>query len=150
MAANVNVMTAIKPPNLTPDQLTGLQVEVSARQNLLRQIIIGFERRYRCSLEELERKLENMEISEHPAWEDSIEWRNAVEQLVHLGINNPRPAPKSGLKVCHSSETSNLLSSRPEIRSFRRMIPTRRVQSRANLRRPKRVQGNFCRGVVGI
>ena len=84
MAANVNVMTAIKPPNLTPDQLTGLQVEVSARQNLLRQIIIGFERRYRCSLEELERKLENMEISEHPAWEDSIEWRNAVEQLERI------------------------------------------------------------------
>ena len=87
MAANVNVMTAIKPPNLTPDQLTGLQVEVSARQNLLRQIIIGFERRYRCSLEELERKLENMEISEHPAWEDSIEWRNAVEQLERIQLS---------------------------------------------------------------
>ena len=68
--------------------------------------------------------------------------------VVQLGINNPRPAPKSGLKVCHSSETSNLLSSGPEIRSFRRMIPTRRVQSRANLRRPKRVTGKFSRGVL--
>ncbi len=87
MAVKVNLMTAIKPPNLTSDQLTGLQVEVSARQNLFHQIIIGFERRYRCSLEELERKLEHMEIEEHPAWEDSIEWRNAVEQLEQIQLS---------------------------------------------------------------
>ena len=76
----VNV-SSIKLPNITPDKLESLQNDVSVRKNLLRQLIQTFEARYNCSLAELESKLENMEIDEHPAWEDSIEWRNAVEQL---------------------------------------------------------------------
>lgn len=74
-------VSAVEPPNITPAKLESLQSDASARKELLRQWIETFEARYQCSLEALERKLENVEIEEHPAWEDSIEWRNAVEQL---------------------------------------------------------------------
>ena len=43
-----------------------------------------FKRKYQCSLEAFERKLENLEVPEHPGWEESIEWRNAVEQLERI------------------------------------------------------------------
>ncbi len=33
---------------------------------------------------DLERKLENLAVPEHPGWEESIEWRNAVEQLERI------------------------------------------------------------------
>ena len=52
----------------------------------LRQIIGHFEGKYQCSLETFERKLENLEVPEHPGWEESIEWRNAVEQLDRLEL----------------------------------------------------------------
>jgi hypothetical protein len=68
-------------------ELESLRREVHARKNLLLQIIQTFESRYECSLEELERKLENREIDEHPAWEDSIEWRNAVEQFDRIQLS---------------------------------------------------------------
>jgi hypothetical protein len=69
------------------DKLESLRREVHARKNLLLQIIQTFESRYECSLEELERKLESREIDEHPAWEDSIEWRNAVEQFDRIQLS---------------------------------------------------------------
>jgi hypothetical protein len=68
-------------PHFTQSKLESLRYGVSIRQQLLHQIITTFETRYNCSLSELEGKLENLEIDEHPAWEDSIEWRNGVEQL---------------------------------------------------------------------
>ncbi len=82
----VNV-SAIKPPNITPDELESLQNDVRVRKNLLCQRIEAFEARYNCSLVELERQLENRAIDEHPTWEDSIEWRNAVEQLDRIELS---------------------------------------------------------------
>jgi ABC-type phosphate transport system auxiliary subunit len=71
-------------PNFTPQKLESLRSGDRYRRQLLHQIVTVFETRYNCSLSELERKLENLEIDEHPAWEDSIEWRNGVEQLEHI------------------------------------------------------------------
>ena len=68
-------------PNISANALAGLQQQVQGRRKLLEQQIAVFEKRYQCSLPELEQKLETQEIEEHPAWEDSIEWRNALEQL---------------------------------------------------------------------
>jgi hypothetical protein len=78
---NIVDVSAVKLPNITLDELANLQNDIEARQGFLRQRINVFEARYHCSLSELEQQLENREIAEHPAWEDSIEWRNAFEQL---------------------------------------------------------------------
>ncbi len=45
-------------------------------------VIARFERKYRCSLEELEARIERegVPVDDHEIWEDSIEWRNAVEE----------------------------------------------------------------------
>ena len=68
-------------PNISASKLANLQSEVQSRRKLLQQRLAAFERQYDCRLPELEQKLANQEIEEHPAWEDSIEWRNALEQL---------------------------------------------------------------------
>ncbi len=80
MTQNITA-SSLTLPDITPDKLQRLNYDILNRQQILRQIISAFEARYGSSLPELERKLENREIEEHPAWEDSIEWRNALEQL---------------------------------------------------------------------
>jgi len=49
-------------------------------------IVKKFEKKYGCSLEELERRIERegVPVDDHEIWEDSIEWRNAVEELGKL------------------------------------------------------------------
>ena len=49
-------------------------------------IVKKFEKKYGCSLEELERRIEKegVPIDNHEIWEDSIEWRNAIEELEKL------------------------------------------------------------------
>ncbi len=68
-------------PDITVGSLKQLNIDVCNRERVLRQRILTFESRYSGSLVDLDRKLNTLEIEEHPAWEDSIEWRNAVEQL---------------------------------------------------------------------
>ncbi|MCB0176447.1 MAG: hypothetical protein KDJ97_38470 [Anaerolineae bacterium] len=77
-----------KLPNISAGELANLQQEVRARETLLQQRIAVFEKQYQCSLLELEQKLEAQEIAEHPAWEDSIEWRNALEQLEQIKLSS--------------------------------------------------------------
>jgi hypothetical protein len=72
---------------VTPAALRRLMDETAGRQTLLERSVAQFERRYGCSLELLEARLERREIEEHPAWEDSIEWRNAVEQVQTIKLN---------------------------------------------------------------
>nr|MDO8079218.1 hypothetical protein [Candidatus Freyarchaeota archaeon] len=45
-----------------------------------------FEEKYGCSLEELEKRIdrEGVPLDNHEMWEDSIEWRNAVEEIEKL------------------------------------------------------------------
>ena len=49
-------------------------------------IVKKFEKKYRCSLEDLEKRIEEegVPVDNHEIWEDSIEWRNAVEKLEKL------------------------------------------------------------------
>jgi len=49
-------------------------------------IVKKFEKKYGCSLEDLERRIEEEGVpaDNHEIWEDSIEWRNAVEELEKL------------------------------------------------------------------
>jgi hypothetical protein len=76
------------PASMTTDMLRTLEADAAARAELLRQIISHFEGKYQCSLETFERKLENLEVPEHPGWEESIEWRNAVEQLERIEMKS--------------------------------------------------------------
>lgn len=69
------------PLHVDPATLRQLAEETQGREILLRQVIRQMEQWYGCSLEELEARLARGEGQEHPDWEDSIEWRNAVEAL---------------------------------------------------------------------
>jgi len=75
------------PEEITADSLEHLQASAASRETLLLQILQGFERKYGSSLEILERQLDNREVAEHPAWEESIEWRNALEELERAQVS---------------------------------------------------------------
>ena len=74
----------VLPPTVKPDGVRQLSLSLASREQFLRQLIAGFERKYPPSLEELNRRLEARQIAEHPAWEDSIEWGNAIDQVNRL------------------------------------------------------------------
>jgi len=69
------------PPGISRLALTQLQEEMQSRATLLQGIIQRFAQHYACDLTTLEARLTCGEGPEHPDWEDSIEWRNAVEAL---------------------------------------------------------------------
>lgn len=58
------------------------------RSHLLKELALfeevdnRFKRKYEMSLSELEKKIkaEGVPLEKHEIWEDSIEWRNAVEE----------------------------------------------------------------------
>jgi len=49
-------------------------------------IVDKFRKKYKCTLEELEDRIERegVPVDNHEIWEDSIEWRNAVEEVEKL------------------------------------------------------------------
>jgi hypothetical protein len=69
------------PPGISNIALKQLQENMQNREVLLQGIIQRFTRYYACDLATLEARLARGEGLEHPDWEDSIEWRNAVEML---------------------------------------------------------------------
>lgn len=69
------------PFSLESATLREILADVRGREILLRQVILQMEQRCDGSLETLEARLARGEGQEHPDWEDSIEWRNAVEAL---------------------------------------------------------------------
>ena len=69
------------PPDISPEMLARLLDDQRDRERLLQTVIRRFERGYDESLAALEARLARGEGREHPDWEDSIEWRNAVESL---------------------------------------------------------------------
>ena len=92
------------PPQVEPAAIQRLLEETQSREVLLRRIVNRLEQRYGCSLEELETRLARGEGQEHPDWEDSIEWRNAVEALKRTQllrsilewlVNSLAPSPAS-------------------------------------------------------
>ena len=81
MSSLSTVIVRTLPTQVEPGDVRQLVKETQGRQVLLHQVIGRLEQRYGCSLEELEARLDRGEGQEHPDWEDSIEWRNAVESL---------------------------------------------------------------------
>ena len=74
------------PPTIPPEILTRLAREAEDRETVLQSILQRFEQRYQVPLEMLEERLKRGEGTEHPDWEDSIEWRNAVEALQRVRL----------------------------------------------------------------
>jgi hypothetical protein len=77
----VDIAVRAFPPGISPETLGQWLDETRSREALVRQMIGQFEKRYSGSLEALEARLARGEGPEHPDWEDSIEWRNAIETL---------------------------------------------------------------------
>jgi len=69
------------PSSVSRETLISLLDDVRNREAVLQAMIRRFEQHYGDSLEALEARLSRGEGREHPDWEDSIEWRNAVETL---------------------------------------------------------------------
>ena len=69
------------PSSVSRETLTPLLDDMHNREVVLQAMLRRFEQRYGDSLEALEARLARGEGPEHPDWEDSIEWRNAVEAL---------------------------------------------------------------------
>ena len=74
-------LTQALPTGVSREGLIHLLEDQRGQEELLQTIIRRFERRYDESLVALEARLARGEGREHPDWEDSIEWRNAVESL---------------------------------------------------------------------
>lgn len=69
------------PSDISRETLAQLVDDIHNREAILQAMLQRFEHRYGGSLEVVEARLARGEGSEHPDWEDSIEWRNAVESL---------------------------------------------------------------------
>ena len=69
------------PKNISRSALTHLRDDLSRRESVLQAMIQRFETQYNVSLESLETRLAEGKGREHPDWEDSIEWRNALDAL---------------------------------------------------------------------
>lgn len=69
------------PKNISHHALTHLRDELTHRASILQTMIRRFETQYAVSLEVFENRLSQGQGQEHPNWEDSIEWRNALDEL---------------------------------------------------------------------
>ena len=74
------------PSSITFESVQKLRADLASREQFLRQMTSAFERKYDCALDELNRRLEARQIVEHPTWEDSIEWGNALDQLAQVEL----------------------------------------------------------------
>ncbi len=74
------------PLNIGVDKIKNLLDNLKSRELLLKQVSGQFEQKYQCSLEQFETKIDNLELPEHPCWEESIEWRNAIEQTQQIQL----------------------------------------------------------------
>ena len=69
------------PQNISRSALTNLLGDLSRRETVLHAMISRFESNYGMTLDALESRLSQGQGQEHPDWEDSIEWQNALEEL---------------------------------------------------------------------
>ncbi len=76
-------MTVLQTPpaNISPEVVGGLLENIRSQEIPLQAIIHRFEQRYNVALDAFEARLARGEGPEHPDWEDSIEWRKAIEAL---------------------------------------------------------------------
>ena len=91
------------PSDISRETLAQSLADMRNREPLLETTIRRFEQSHGRSLEAMENRLSRGEGSEHPDWEDSIEWRNACQALERtrtlrtllewlLGSTTPSPA----------------------------------------------------------
>jgi hypothetical protein len=83
----MTLLSPALPPSITPERVRQLSADLRAREEFLRQITATFERRYNGTLDDLNRRLQQRQAPEHPAWEDAIEWGNALDQLAQIQLN---------------------------------------------------------------
>ncbi len=81
-----DVLLGTLPQSISLETLARLAHEAEDREEILQSILQRFEQRYQVPLETLEERLKRGEGTEHPDWEDSIEWRNAVEALQRVRL----------------------------------------------------------------
>jgi len=64
-----------------------LRVHLSKELALFKEIDNHFKKKYKMTLTQLEQKIktEGVPVKKHTIWEDSIEWRNAVEEAKNSG-----------------------------------------------------------------
>ena len=74
------------PQNIFRSALTSLLDDLSRRETVLRAMISRFESNYGMTLDALEARLSQGQGQEHPDWEDSIEWLNALEELQRASL----------------------------------------------------------------
>ena len=69
------------PKNISRHALARLGDDLARREAILQSIIHRFETQHNVPLEAFEARLAQGKGQEHPDWEDSIEWRNALDEL---------------------------------------------------------------------
>ena len=78
--------TQTLPPTVTLEKVQRLDESLAAREDLLRQLIEGFEQKHRGTLAEFSQQLRERKLTEYPAWEESIEWGNTTDQLAQVRL----------------------------------------------------------------
>ena len=69
------------PKNISRHALASLRDGLARREAILQSSIHRFETQYNVPLEAFEARLAQRKGQEHPDWENSIEWRNALDEL---------------------------------------------------------------------
>ncbi len=74
------------PIQLDGRTLRGLLADVDREVALYDGLVKKFESQHRCDLKTFEERIKRKELPEHPAWEASIEWGTAVDELEKLTL----------------------------------------------------------------
>jgi endonuclease/exonuclease/phosphatase family metal-dependent hydrolase len=82
MSAVIRKGTALES-NVDEEDINRLYKTIASEIAFYEEVLAKFKMKY-GDLAELEAKLANAELPEHPYWEESIEYRNAYEELENL------------------------------------------------------------------
>ena len=82
MSAVIRKGTALES-NVDEDDINSLYKTIASEIAFYKEVLAKFGKKY-GDLAEFEAKLANAELPEHPYWEESIEYRNAYEELENL------------------------------------------------------------------
>lgn len=76
-------MTSVSVPT---EIIESIVERLTNELRIYRSIVQKFEKKYHTSLEEFERRIEQVGVplETHERWEDSIKWRNAREEMIKL------------------------------------------------------------------
>ncbi len=72
------------PLPVSRDRLQESITEIDQQLAIYQNIVHRFEKRHDCILPIYERRIAQNEVSEHPAWEESLEWGVALDELERL------------------------------------------------------------------